>query len=248
MTTINTADDLVALLQENDEFRNAVMRELLTQELLALPAVFDAFVSEMRGETGEIRGETGEIRGEMGEIRGEMGEIRGEMGEIRTGVRRNADNIGEVKGLLMERAVREDAPVIASDMGLEWKKSLERNDVVAIADEAVREGRATGISRDNMRRFRRTDLVIEATDYDDTVHYVIVEISYTADSRDTDRAIRHAEYITRFTGVPAYAAISSVYIDNRIGDILTEDSPKPLGVNQKTKVFWSRSPELELPN
>ncbi len=40
MTTINTTDDLMRLLRENPDFRDAVRRELLTEELLALPRRF----------------------------------------------------------------------------------------------------------------------------------------------------------------------------------------------------------------
>ena len=148
----------------------------------------------------------------------------------------------------MEWATREDAPIITSDMGLRWQKTLERSELGVIADEAQHNDLAVGISRDNMRRFRRADLVIEAADSDGATHYIAVEVSYTADDRDTERATRHAEYLTRFTGVPAYAAIASVHIDNRIEDVLTEDGPKPLGVSHETKVFWSRLPELESPN
>ena len=148
----------------------------------------------------------------------------------------------------MEWATREDAPIITSDMGLRWQKTLERSELGVIADEAQRSGLAAAISRDDMRRFRRADLVVEAADSNGATRYIAVEVSYTADDRDTERATRHAEYLTRFTGVPAYAAIASVHIDNRIEDVLTEDGPKPLGVSHETKVFWSRLPELESPN
>ena len=133
-------------------------------------------------------------------------------------------------------------------MGLRWLKTLGRGEVVTMADEAQRSGLTAGISRHNMRTFRRADLVIEAANGDGDTHYVAVEISYTADNRDTERATRHAEYITRFTGVPAYAAIASVHIDHRIEDALTEDTPQPLDVDHETKVFWSRLPELESPD
>ena len=211
-TIIENAEDFLRAMRENAEFRMAARRELLTEELLALPQRFAEYSKTTDRKLDRL-----------------------------------SDNVGEVKGLFMERVACEDAPVIASEMGLAWKKSLERNEVVGIADEANRRGLASGVSRDSMRTFRRADLVIEATDDGGRICYIAVEISYTADSRDTTRAIRHAELLTRFTGTPAYAAISSVHIDNRIRDILTEDSPTPLGVNQETKVFWSRLPELERP-
>lgn len=55
MTIINTSDDLLALLRENQEFREAVRQAILTEELIALPATFNAFVSEMRDFVSEIR-------------------------------------------------------------------------------------------------------------------------------------------------------------------------------------------------
>ncbi len=154
-------------------------------------------------------------------------------------------HISGLRELLLKEIAHEDAPVIASDMGLRWLKTLGRGEVVVMADEAQRSGLTAGISRHNMRTFRRADLVIEATNSDGDTHYVAVEVSYTADNRDTERATRHAEYITRFTGVPAYAAVASVHIDNRIEDAPTEDSPLPLDVDRETKVFWSRLPEME---
>ena len=50
MITINTPDDLLSFLRENQEFRDAVRRAILTEELLALPSVFTAFASEIRSD------------------------------------------------------------------------------------------------------------------------------------------------------------------------------------------------------
>ena len=58
MTTINTTDDLLSLLRENQEFREAVRQAILSEELLALPATFNAFVSEMREFVSEMRSYT----------------------------------------------------------------------------------------------------------------------------------------------------------------------------------------------
>ena len=48
MATINTTDDLIRLLHEDQEFRTAARRELLTEELLALPALHAALATEVR--------------------------------------------------------------------------------------------------------------------------------------------------------------------------------------------------------
>ena len=256
MTTINTVEDFLRAMRENDELRSAVRRELLSEELLALPQRFAEAFSKHTKDFAEHKEAFTDLSGAFTEHKEDFAEHKEAFNELSGAFSKHTEDFaenkettdGEVKGMFMERAAREDAPIIANDMGLEWRKTLGQNELVAIANEAARSGLAADISRDNMRAFRRADLVMEAADDDGQIHYIAVEISYTADSRDTVRAMRHAEYLTRFTGIPTYAAISSVHVDNRIRDILTEDSPKPLGVNRETRLFWSRLPESESPN
>ena len=47
MTTINTPDDFLRALDENPQWRAAVRDRILGQELLNLPARFEAFVQRM---------------------------------------------------------------------------------------------------------------------------------------------------------------------------------------------------------
>ena len=69
------------------------------------------------------------------------------------------------------------------------------------------------IPTNELRSFRRADLVIEATDGRST-HYISMEASYTADQRDTDRAQRNARFLTEFTGQTAHPVIASVRNDH----------------------------------
>ena len=70
----------------------------------------------------------------------------------------------------------------------------------------------SNLPRDTHRSFRNADLVIEATDGTDA-RYIAMEISFTADRRDCDRAIRNTDLITRFTGQPSQAAVDSARND-----------------------------------
>ena len=47
MTTINTSDDLLRLLEEDAQFYQAARRLILTNELLELPTRFNAFVDRV---------------------------------------------------------------------------------------------------------------------------------------------------------------------------------------------------------
>ena len=80
MVTINTTDDLLRLLDENPEFREAVRQVILTQELISLPAVFASFQSEMR----EFQSETKDFQAEMREFQSETKDFQVEMREFQS--------------------------------------------------------------------------------------------------------------------------------------------------------------------
>ena len=116
---------------------------------------------------------------------------------------------GTLKGDFARTRTVQDAQGIASDMGLLFVRILSATDLSQMA--------GTTLSRDVGRSFRNADLVIEATDGTDT-RYIVMEISFTADRRDCDRAIRNAGLITRFTGKRAQAATASVRNDREAAE------------------------------
>ena len=89
-------------------------------------------------------------------------------------------------------------------MGLEFVRTLSAADLSEMAGNTL--------PRDVGRSFRNADLVIEATNGTDT-RYIAMEVSFTADLRDCNWAIRNAGLIESFTGKPAQAAVASVRND-----------------------------------
>ena len=81
MVTINTSEDLLALLRENQEFREAARQIILTEELLTLPVEFHAFRTEFRdyAERSDKRFQN-----------------------LEDGQRRHTNDIGELKGIGLE--------------------------------------------------------------------------------------------------------------------------------------------------
>ena len=158
------------------------------------------------------------------------------------------DNLGDLKGVAMEDVVRRDASIVASDMFLTWVRTLERHEVNTIADEASRGGMPAGVSRDDMRSFRRADLVMEIETTTGERAYIAVEVSFQGDERDTTRAIRNARYLARFTGIPAYAAIASVTNDGRIARLVTTDPVALVTPDGDVPVFWPESPPPDRAN
>ena len=58
--------------------------------------------------------------------------------------------------------------------------------------------------------------MVEARNAEGAVCHVAVEASFTADRRDSDRALRNAGYLTRCTGRPAIAVVASRHNDDHV--------------------------------
>lgn len=201
-------------------------------------------VAELTRHAAEIDRLLESLAESVTELSERMKEVNRRLDHIEAQQRINNRQLGDFKGIFMERAARDDAAIIASDMGLRERRTLPRREIIELVDAAVRSGIAGGIPRNHLRQFRRADIIMEASDARGEACYIAVEISYTADERDTDRAIRNAGFLTRFTEVPAYAAVASVHNDKNIEDILIHAAPQPHGYATDEKAFWS---ELEEP-
>ena len=138
------------------------------------------------------------------------------------------DDIGVLKGLAIDGLARRVAPAIALTMNLRLTKNLDGEDLSAMLSGQD----LSDISPSQLESFLLADLIMETTDSDGRVLYVAVESSYTADQRDTRRAIRNAGYLTRFTGAPARAAITAVRTDWNINDLIASGA-----------VHWHEMPE-----
>ncbi len=116
----------------------------------------------------------------------------------------------DLKGRLVLRATRNHCESILCQLKLEYVHILIRRDLLALLR------RLSGIETEHRMSFYRADLVLQAVDADGATHYVAAEASYTSDRRDTDRALRNADYLQRCTGCPTHAVISSVNNDREV--------------------------------
>ena len=205
MTTINTIEDLIQVLDENPEWLEALRARLLTRELLEMPQTFAKFVAEMyefRAEMYEFREATNkrfdEHTARLDSLDGSVQKLRNDMGPLKGGYARNA-------------AIA-NAALIARKMGLRRSKTLSQEDLLDLTDAAD----IAGIPSNQIDSFHLADLVMEAMDRERETCYIAMEISFTVNGRDTARAIRNAEFLTKFSGKRAYAAVAGLYRDNHI--------------------------------
>ena len=243
-TTIHTIEDLIRIIDDHPEWADALRARLLTRELIDLPERFNQFVAEMNSFVAEMNGFVAEMNGfvaEMNSFVAEMNSFVAEMHRFVEATNRRfdalenrvasiQDDVGILKGAHARSAALRETPFIASEMGFRWVKDLTEFDLWDMINGAD----TSGIPTNELRSFRRADLIIEATDQDGNPCYIAVEISFTANGRDTSRALRNAEFLTRFTGKQAFSAVVGLRRDDRIQ-----------GLVESGEVFWYQlDPEI----
>ena len=202
MTTINTSEDLLRLLREDRDFYDQARRLILTDELIALPERFAAMATRLDNFiTGQEK----------------FNDEQRRFNE-RTDARfdRIERDLSTFKNRFSESQVAQQAASIAMAMDLSLLRVVANTDLAAMC----RHQSADDIPRDSLVSFTRADLVLEAVDQENRSRYVAVEVSHTADQRDTRRALRNADYITRFIGQTAHAAVASVRNDRSIQPLI----------------------------
>ena len=136
MTTINSQDDFLEALKNNPQWRDAVRAQILGEDLMQLPVKFDAFVEQQTREVCNAHQRrthrTTDINmdARFDRMEGDFGTIKGDFARTRT---------------------VQDAQGIASDMGLEFVRTLSATDLSEMAGNAL--------PRDVGRSFRNADLV-----------------------------------------------------------------------------------------
>ena len=179
-TPINTFEDILDAMERDPALRDALRRHILTDELLQMPVRLEQFITEQREFNEDMRERSSNTLTRLDRMEGDSGTL---------------------KGYWARNTAVSDAAGIAQDMGLEFVRTLTASDLMEMSRNQL--------DRETGRSFRRADLVIEAIK-DGAPQYVALEVSYTADQRDSGRALRNAGLLTRFTGRKATAGVASV--------------------------------------
>ena len=210
--TINTIEDLVRVLDENPEWLEALRARLLTRELLEMPQKLAAFAeaTERQFEAIDRRFEAIDRRFEAIDRQFETIDRRFEASDRRFA--QLLSDIAPIKAAHARNAAVREADLIAEDSGLSFVRVLSDAQVAELARSSL----AAGVAKNELRSFRRADLIVEGRGEAGETCYLAAEISFTVNGRDTDRAIRNAGLLTQFTGQPASAVVAGLRHDRRI--------------------------------
>ncbi len=230
MVTINTTQDLLRLLDENPEFREAARRAILTRELIALPAAFGAFAEEVRSDLNTLKDvtqshtEAVNSLAEMGQSHTEAVNSLAEMGqshteavvELRELGRTHSNDIGVLKGVALEtRLADKGLAQIASTFSMRRMRIVrlaEHNRASERFNEAIWAALDDGlIDNSEYKRLLDTDLIVQGTVGDRNVAYCATEASYTPEADDVDKVSQSANILRKvFADAEVYAALYCV--------------------------------------
>ena len=219
MTTINTQEEFLRALRENPEWKEAVRALILGEELLQLPARFDAFVDEQRQFNKRIESDVSELKAGVQDLQAGQARIEARM-------TRQENDMSTVKAAHARWSALRGAESITLDMDIEYVKTLSEADLVRLAKTAN-----PAMARNELFSFRTADLVVEAKDESGTV-YIVMEASYTADLRDSNRVLRNARLLTECTGNRAIPVVASVRNVNEVAALIDSGA-----------VYWYQIPE-----
>ena len=203
MTTVNTIEDLIRILDEHPEWNDALRARVLSQELLNLPQTLADFAESTERKLTALEATQAEMQGALAKF---IENTDQRLMALEAGQNRLVSDVAPLKAAHARNGALLIVARIARVVGCREYRVLDLGDVLNMIDDADTDN----IPPNELTSFENADLIIEATPRDNgEIHYIAVEASYTGGWRDVDRATRNAGYLTRFTGQPAHAVVAA---------------------------------------
>ena len=236
--TISSTEDFLRVLRENEEFRIAARRELLTDDLLKLPLEFSEFRTNVDERFEAVHEEVRGVRRDMDErfeaVDGQFEVVRE---DVRV-VRRDIDGLGnsfrrEVRAQSSFRGAYAQREGVASTLEIaglfaDWLKirriktnPVSRRTLLAWLEDNMPVVESLQLRDRAWRTFLAPDLIAEVRALGSTADsepefYIVVEASYTGEKEDVEKVTDHAKIVRAVTGLQAYPVVVSVELDDQM--------------------------------
>ncbi|MYE53703.1 MAG: hypothetical protein F4X34_00710 [Chloroflexi bacterium] len=189
MTTINTTEDLLRVVRENEEFRAAMRRELLSDEVLELPKRLALYAEATNLRLDRIDSDLSVLKADVAELKADVAELK-EMGQSHT------NDIGFLKGFSLEsKLYNRGTSYLATEFNvydIATIRAAERDESSAAFNTQLRDAMESGvITMEEYNRVLRTDMIASGRrpGVPGTV-YVAVEASYTVHRADMGKVMQ----------------------------------------------------------
>jgi seryl-tRNA synthetase len=213
--TVNEFRDLLNILRTMPEWKAELRRELLGEELLALPELVRELtkaIEEMNKRLYRVEQDIGALKTDVGVLKTDVAELKTDVGVLKTDVGvLKADSavlktdVASLKGDAIERKYRE-RPFVYFRRILRKPKTLSDSDLDELLSKALADG---ALTEQDVAEISLLDAVVRGRRVSDgRVAYLAVEVSSKIDDHDVERAARRArllEKIPELVAVPVVA-------------------------------------------
>ena len=162
-----------------------------------------------------------------------MTQVKADVAELKTDMVQVKSDVGDLKGHAVPWAAQRMMGMLAQAANVRRPRWVDSAQIVHIANDAEDQGRAN-IPANQMQSFLSIDLAMTAVDKTTSEPcYVVIECCYTVTRNDADRALRNAEHMTGFTGIPAKALVAGSNIPEQVSTYAKENGVECVLVTPK---------------
>ena len=191
---------VVDVIRNDDAIRQDLRKEILTEELLQLPARF----THLEEDVSQLRTDVDELKSDVNQLRTDVGGISVKVDNLAEQGTRTSGQIANLMGSDYEsKAIEQSRRMVRGQLDMDkatvifatrWDASEFEADVLV---PAIREGR---ITRQQADQLEATDSIVRCENPDGNVVCAVIEISVTVQDGDRSRAAERAKIFNRATG------------------------------------------------
>ena len=253
MTTFNTIDEFLDILDSNPRLLEAVRNKILTEDLIRLPHEF----SEFKETTGKhFDGLASDMKGMEERLTNQIGAVGKQIDGLGTRVDTELRAQSAFRGNYAQSAAINERIRIANKFA--HLHGARRTDAMGVRRDVLKtwlQGEYTDVVEGLRLRERAwetflvSDMVAAVQDLmapneDPPLYYIAVEASYSIDDEDVAKATDHAKIVQAVTGLTAYAVVAGVRLDDEITNDarnkIHEEVTQYVEASNPDFVYWHR--------